>query len=160
MSFLPPLPPALGVAQEQSWYVPSGLCSAGEGEDHREQSCCRDAAATFIFCTPENNFKMSLCRYFVPCFIIYWLLHIFSSVLNCMLLVDCQIRKSLDWHTSASLILQEHIDHLGCSSCKREMEMDSPESALDKTLEKDEVGLCLCLVTCSTEMAKNYYCAG
>ncbi|RMC04939.1 hypothetical protein DUI87_18115 [Hirundo rustica rustica] len=42
---------------------------------------------------------------------------------------------------------------LGYSSCKREMEMVFPESALDKALEKDEVGLCPHLVTC-TEMVR------
>lgn len=32
--------------------------------------------------------------------------------------------------------------------------MVSPESALDKDLEKDEVGLCPHLATCCTEMVK------
>lgn len=95
MSFLPPLPRTHGMTQEQSRYVPSGLGNAGEVEDHREQSCCGATAATFICCSPENNFKISVCRCFVPYFIL------------CRLL--CISSFSLDLHVFCGLLNQEKL---------------------------------------------------
>lgn len=60
--FSSPSPPHPGDGTGTVMVCSIWLGSAGETEGHREQSCCRDAAVTFILCSPGNNFRMNLCR--------------------------------------------------------------------------------------------------